>query len=59
MADEAGCQTATEAIEESPTNGTHTAAVKMMNVHKCSSYITLFLRTGVEYPNRYLPYSRN
>src|SRR4028118_1792561 len=34
MADEASCQTTAEAIEERPTNRTHTATIEMMNVHK-------------------------
>jgi len=36
VADEVSRQTPTEAIEKRPTNGTHTATIEMMNLHKYS-----------------------
>jgi len=36
VADEVSRQTPTEAIEKRPTNGTHTATIEMMNLHKCA-----------------------
>ena len=43
VADEASRQTATEAIEERPTNRAHATAIEMMNLHK--SCVTCLLRT--------------
>ncbi|BDI14302.1 hypothetical protein ANSO36C_01040 [Nostoc cf. commune SO-36] len=36
VADEVSLRAATEAIEEGPTNWTHTAAIEMMNLHESS-----------------------
>jgi hypothetical protein len=46
VADEASRQTATEAIEERPTDRAHTATIEMMNVHNCSA-LNYFLPTGI------------
>ncbi|HEY9631763.1 MAG TPA: hypothetical protein V6D14_00050 [Coleofasciculaceae cyanobacterium] len=43
MADEPSRQTATEAIEERPTNRAHATAIEMMNLHESS--VTCLLRT--------------
>ncbi|MBD1929440.1 hypothetical protein H6F74_24815 [Trichocoleus sp. FACHB-90] len=47
MTDEASRQTATEAIEERPTDRTHTATIEMMNVHECFA-LNYFLPTGID-----------
>ncbi|MEG5175038.1 hypothetical protein [Microcoleus sp. B3-D7] len=36
VADEVSRQTPTEPIEKRPSNGTHTATIEMMNLHKCA-----------------------
>ncbi|MEG4495349.1 hypothetical protein [Microcoleus sp. D3_18_C4] len=36
VAGEVSRQTATKAIEKRPSNGTHTATIEMMNLHKCA-----------------------
>ncbi|MEG4030172.1 MULTISPECIES: hypothetical protein [unclassified Microcoleus] len=36
VADEVSRQAATKAIEKRPSNGTHTATIEMMNLHKCA-----------------------
>src|SRR6476620_11054168 len=37
VAYEVSRQTATEAIEKRPSNGTHTATIEMINLHKCAA----------------------